>query len=146
MISVERLTKRYGDLVAVDGVSFALGAGSEAGETFGLLGPNGAGKTTTIQMMTGAVRPDAGRVLLDGADLTVAARRRIGVAPQSLALYETLSAEANLRFFGSLYALSGAALRSRVGWALELAGLTERRRDRVATSSGGMKRRLHIWL
>ena len=145
MISVEGLTKRFGDLTAVDDLSFDLGAeAGGAGGTFGLLGPNGAGKTTTIQMMTGTVRPDAGRVLLDGEDLSIGARRRIGVAPQSLALYETMSAEANLRFFGSLYALSGGALRERVRWALDLAGLTDRRHDRVATFSGGMKRRLNL--
>jgi ABC-2 type transport system ATP-binding protein len=146
MISVEGLTKRFGSLVAVDGVSFQLagGTGAERGEAFGLLGPNGAGKTTTIQMMTGTIRPDAGRVLLDGSEMTMGARRHIGVAPQSLALYESLSGEANIRFFGSLYALSGAALRERVAWALDLAGLTDRRHDRVSTYSGGMKRRLNL--
>jgi ABC-2 type transport system ATP-binding protein len=141
MISVEGLKKRFGDLLAVDGVSFEL----RDGETFGLLGPNGAGKTTTILMTIGALTPDAGRVAIDGADLTSAgARKHIGVAPQSLALYETLTGEENLRFFAGLYGLAGPALRERVASALELAGLTDRRRDRVSTYSGGMKRRLNL--
>ncbi len=140
MIAAEGLTKRFGELVAVDGISFEL----RPGETFGLLGPNGAGKTTTIHMLIGALDPDGGRVALDGRGMTLAMRRRIGVAPQSLALYENMSGRGNLRFFGSLYGLSGTRLRERVDWALELAGLTERRSDRVGTYSGGMKRRLNL--
>jgi ABC-2 type transport system ATP-binding protein len=140
MLSVEGLTKRFGDLTAVDGVSFDL----RAGETFGLLGPNGAGKTTTIHMLIGALGHDDGTVSLEGEKMSIAARRRLGVAPQSLALYETMSAEANLRFFGSLYGLRGRALAERVDWALGLAGLAERRRNRVGTYSGGMKRRLNL--
>lgn len=140
MLAVDGLTKRYGALTAVDGVSFEL----RPGETFGLLGPNGAGKTTTIHMLIGAMDPDAGTVALNGDANSVAMRRRLGVAPQSLALYETMSGEGNLRFFGSLYGLHGRALSDRVAWALDLAGLEERRKDRVATYSGGMKRRLNL--
>jgi ABC-2 type transport system ATP-binding protein len=140
MIAAEKLRKRFGNLAAVDALSFDL----RAGETFGLLGPNGAGKTTTILMLMGAVSPDSGRVMLDGQAMSAAMRRRLGVAPQSLALYETMSGEGNLRFFGSLYGLRGRALAERVDWALDLAGLAERRRDRVATYSGGMKRRLNL--
>lgn len=140
MLVVEGLTKRFGDFTAVNGVSFNL----RAGETFGLLGPNGAGKTTSIHMLIGALQRDAGTVQLEGAPLTVARRSRLGVAPQSLALYETMSGEGNLRFFGSLYGLSGKRLRERVAWALDLAGLTERRSAAVATYSGGMKRRLNL--
>jgi ABC-2 type transport system ATP-binding protein len=140
MMAVEQLTKRFGSLTAVAGLSFDL----RPGETFGLLGPNGAGKTTTILMLMGALRPDAGRITLDGQAMSPALRRRLGVAPQSLALYENMTGEGNLRFFGSLYGLRGTSLAGRVGWALDLAGLAARRRDRVATYSGGMKRRLNL--
>jgi ABC-2 type transport system ATP-binding protein len=141
-IKVSDLKKSYGELTAVDGVSFEVARG----ETFGLLGPNGAGKSTTIGMIVGALRPDHGTVIVDGeADPTrPTLRRRIGVAPQSLALYEELTAEENLAFFGTLYGLSGAHLKARIEWALAFAGLEERRRDRVGTYSGGMQRRLNL--
>ena len=141
-IQVRDLRKSYGALVAVDGVSFEVARG----ETFGLLGPNGAGKSTTIGIVVGALRPDQGSVSVDGeTDPTrPALRRRIGVAPQSLALYEELTAEENLTFFGRLYGLAGASLTARVEWALAFAGLADRRRDRVRTYSGGMQRRLNL--
>jgi len=141
-IRVTDLGKSYGTLVAVDGVSFEVARG----ETFGLLGPNGAGKSTTIGMIVGALRPDRGSVTVDGEDdpTRPALRGRIGVAPQSLALYEDLTAEENLDFFGRLYALSGARLKARIEWALAFAGLADRRRDRVRTYSGGMQRRLNL--
>jgi ABC-2 type transport system ATP-binding protein len=136
------LRKSFGDRLAVDGVSFEVGRG----ETLGLLGPNGAGKTTTIGMIVGALRPDAGRVTLDGQDdpTRPEIRRRVGVSPQALALYADLTGEENLSFFGSLYGLAGARLRERVAWALEFAGLADRRRDRVLGYSGGMQRRLNL--
>jgi ABC-2 type transport system ATP-binding protein len=141
MIQVQNLRKSYGSTVAVDGVSFDV----RPGETFGLLGPNGAGKTTTIGAMIGLLAPDSGSITVNGATPNAAeARLAIGVAPQTLALYEDLSALENLTFFGRLYQLSGAKLRERVGWALEFAGLEDRRRDRVKTYSGGMKRRLNM--
>ena len=141
-VEVERLTKSYGALRAVDGISFAI----EPGECFGLLGPNGAGKTTTIQCMVGALRPDSGEVRINGVtDPTrPAVRAKLGVAPQSLAIYDDFSAEENLSFFGGLYGIRGTRLRERVDAALELAGLTARRRDRVSTYSGGMQRRLNL--
>jgi ABC-2 type transport system ATP-binding protein len=142
MIQVLELRKSYGTTVAVDGVSFDV----RGGETFGLLGPNGAGKTTTIGAMIGVLKPDAGEVLVNGGarPSDPAARLAIGVAPQSLALYEDLSAVENLNFFGRLYQMSGAQLKQRVAWALEFAGLEDRKRDRVKTYSGGMKRRLNM--
>ena len=142
MIQVRQLRRSYGRLVAVDDVSLEI----QRGETFGLLGPNGAGKTTTIHMMVGVLRPDAGEVIVDGqTDPTVSAvRRRIGIAPQELSLYGELTAEENLRFFGRLYGLFGPRLRDRVEWALEFARLTDRRRDRAKTYSGGMARRLNL--
>lgn len=142
MIRVTDLRKSYGALVAVDGVSMEI----HRGETFGLLGPNGAGKTTTISMLLGVLAPDSGSIVLDGGGQPADpdARRMIGVAPQSLAIYEELSAAENLTFFGRLYGLRGKRLQERVDWALEFAGLTDRRRDRAKTYSGGMKRRLNM--
>ncbi len=142
MIEIRALQKRFANVQAVDGVSFQV----KDQETFGLLGPNGAGKTTTINMIIGVLKPDSGTVMIDGeADPSVAeTRRSIGIAPQSLSLYENLTAQENLAFFGRLYGLSSTALRARVDWALEFAGLTERRRHRVTTFSGGMRRRLNL--
>src|SRR5262249_8052200 len=142
VIEVSDLKKSYGSLQAVAGVSFAVAQG----ETFGLLGPNGAGKTTTIHMLTGALTPDAGTIQINGqADPTrVEVRQSIGLAPQPLALYDTLTADETLSFFGRLYGLGGAKLHERVDGALKLAGLQDRRGDRVGTYSGGMKRRLNL--
>jgi ABC-2 type transport system ATP-binding protein len=143
VISVERLRKSFGELVAVNGLSFEV----RDGEIFGLLGPNGAGKTTTINMICGVLRPDDGRVLVDGLDMwrqPKAVKRALGVVPQEIAVYEDLTARDNLAFWGSLYGLSGRALRGRVDEALERVGLADRGGDRVATFSGGMKRRLNL--
>ncbi len=142
MISVHGVRKAFGDLVAVDDVSFDI----PAGQIFGLLGPNGAGKTTTINMLVGILKPDRGEISIDGggSPANPAVRARIGNAPQSLAIYEELTAEENLMFFGRLYGLSGAKLRERVAACLELVGLTERKHSRAATFSGGMKRRLNM--
>jgi ABC-2 type transport system ATP-binding protein len=111
-----------------------------------LLGPNGAGKTTTIGMLVGVLRPDGGSVHVNGASrpTEAAARLAVGVAPQSLSLYEELSAKENLTFFARLYRLTGASLTERVGWALDFAELNDRAKDRVKTFSGGMKRRLNL--
>ncbi len=142
MIKITDLRKTYGSHIAVDGVSFDI----RSAETFGLLGPNGAGKSTTIHMLVGALRPDSGTVEIDGVvDPTrSASRRSIGIAPQSNALYEELTGCENLRFFGSLYGLTGAKLKERVDWSLDFVGLADRAGDFVRTYSGGMKRRLNI--
>lgn len=141
MIRVQNLQKAYGAIQAVRGLSFDVAKG----ETFGLLGPNGAGKSTTIGMLLGLIAPDGGSVLVGGSDpADPATRRRIGVAPQALSLYDELNAKENLRFFGRLYGLSGSTLSERVRWGLEFAGLVDRANHRVATYSGGMKRRLNI--
>jgi ABC-2 type transport system ATP-binding protein len=141
-LAARDLRKSYGATVAVDGVSFEV----PRGETFGLLGPNGAGKSTTINLLVGALRPDAGEVRIDGdGDPAVASvRRRLGVAPQALALYEELTGEENLALFGRLHGLDRARLGERVAWSLDFAGLADRRRDRVSAYSGGMKRRLNM--
>jgi ABC-2 type transport system ATP-binding protein len=142
MIEVRDLHKRFGATTAVAGVSFEI----RPGETFGLLGPNGAGKSTTIGMLTGVIRPDSGTTLINGSasPTDAAARMAIGVAPQNLSLYEELSAAENLYFFGRLYRLAGDELKNRVDWALAFAGLDDRRKARVKTFSGGMKRRLNL--
>jgi ABC-2 type transport system ATP-binding protein len=142
MIQVTGLRKSYGPVVAVDGVSFEI----RQGETFGLLGPNGAGKTTTIHLLTGLLRPDAGEIKISGTpDPTrLEARRHIGLAPQALALYDELTGQENLTFFGKLYGLSGPRLKERVAWGLTFAGLAERKAHRARTYSGGMKRRLNL--
>jgi ABC-2 type transport system ATP-binding protein len=141
LIIAEGLVKRFGARTAVDGLSLEI----SAGETFGLLGPNGAGKTTTISMLIGLLSPDAGSVSVAGKNpRSNLVRRQIGIAPQALSLYEAMSAEENLQFFGRMYGLFGKSLAQRVDDCLELAGLRERRKDRVGTFSGGMKRRLNI--
>jgi ABC-2 type transport system ATP-binding protein len=142
MIEVKSLHKSFGALDAVDGVSFEV----DRQETFGLLGPNGAGKTTTINVIIGVLDPDRGSVAIDGASgpSVAEARRAIGIAPQALSLYDNLTAQENLAFFARLYGLAGGRLRERIDWALEFAGLTDRRRGRVKTFSGGMQRRLNL--
>jgi ABC-2 type transport system ATP-binding protein len=143
MLDIKHLRKSFGPIVAVDDVSFSL----KPGELVGLLGPNGAGKTTTVSMIAGLITPEKGEVLVDGERLsgdTDPKKRRIGLVPQDLALYDELSARANLRFFGALYSLAGAPLDRAIASALELVGLADRVNDRVATYSGGMKRRLNL--
>ena len=143
ILDVRHLRKSFGSLVAVDDVSLSV----EAGMLVGLLGPNGAGKTTTVSMVSGLVTPERGEVLIAGKRLggdTDPAKRRIGLVPQDLALYEELSALANLRFFGALFNLSGAALDKAIDSAMELVGLADRMKDLVKNYSGGMKRRLNL--
>ncbi len=151
IVEAQGLFKSYGSNVAVDGLSFEI----HQGETFGLLGPNGAGKTTTISMLVGLLKPDKGSVNLgdgkngsakskSGNPLDPAVRQRIGVAPQSLSLYDELTAKENLEFFGQLYGLAGQRLKERVTKALAFAELEDRKKDRVGTFSGGMKRRMNI--
>ena len=142
MLELKNLEKQFGSVKAVDDLSLEIGEG----EIFGLLGPNGAGKTTTVNMAVGLLRPDSGSVNLKGAGPPTdpAVRACIGVAPQALAIYEDLTGEENLKFFGTLQGLKGADLRERVAWVLDFVDLTERRKDRAKTYSGGMKRRLNL--
>jgi ABC-2 type transport system ATP-binding protein len=145
MIRVEGLVKRYGELRAVDGVSFEV----RSGELYGFLGPNGAGKTTTLSMLSGLLKPDEGRILFDGVELAsdpIRIKAQLGVVPQETALYETLTARENLRFWAGLYGLSGAGLDKAVERVLDQVGLTGRAKDPVKTFSGGMKRRLNLAL
>jgi ABC-2 type transport system ATP-binding protein len=142
MIEVRELRKSFGETKAVDGLSLKI----ERGEIFGLLGPNGAGKTTTVNMIVGLLKPDSGTVTIEngGSPQDPRSRAKIGVAPQSIALYEELTGGENLFFFGKLMGLNGSRLRERVGWALDFVGLADRSRDRARTYSGGMQRRLNL--
>lgn len=141
MLIIDHISKSYGPLRAVDEVSLEI----QRGECLGLLGPNGAGKSTIISLMVGLLKPDTGKVLVEGQPPDLAeTRRKIGVAPQALSLYEELTARENLKFFGRLYGLTSSRLRERVEWALELAGLQDRADQPVQDFSGGMKRRLNI--
>ena len=143
MLEASQLRKSYGARAAVSDVSLAVGAG----QLLGLLGPNGAGKSTTVGMLAGLIAPDQGEVTINGLRLDThgaAFKRRIGLVPQDIALYEDLSAEINLQLFGSLYGMNASALRQRSGEVLALVGLADRARDKPMTFSGGMKRRLNI--
>jgi ABC-2 type transport system ATP-binding protein len=143
MLTVKNLRKSFGPLLAVNDVSFSLASG----QILGLVGPNGAGKTTTVSMVAGLLTPDRGEVLIAGHRLagdTDPAKRRIGLVPQDLALYDELTARDNLRFFGALYDLTGRALDEAIARVLTLVGLADRARDAVKTFSGGMKRRLNL--
>ncbi len=130
-------------LQALAGVDLSI----QRGEIYGLLGPNGAGKTTLISIISGLLQPDSGSVVIGGHDMvreSLAARALLGVVPQDLALYEDLSAQQNLRFFGQLSGLRGSELDGRIDETLEFIDLRERKDERVRSYSGGMKRRLNI--
>ncbi len=146
IVEVKDLHKQYNPpdgVTAVQGVSFAI----RQGEIFSLLGPNGAGKSTTISMLSGLLAPTSGDAIIDGHSIrqdAKAVKQVIGVVPQEIALYDTISARENLTFWGKMYGLSGEKLKERVTAVLQIAGLTDRADDKVATFSGGMKRRINI--
>jgi ABC-2 type transport system ATP-binding protein len=143
ILEARNLVKKYGDLTAVKDVNLAI----QEGEILGLLGPNGAGKTTIISMITGLLEPTSGCITVDGLDLGTdsnAVKAKLGLVPQELALYPTLSARDNLAFFGSIYGLGGKDLRERVDAMLEMVTLVERADEAIETYSGGMKRRVNI--
>jgi ABC-2 type transport system ATP-binding protein len=143
MIEVQQLRKQYGDLTAVQDVSFT----AHPGEIFGLLGPNGAGKTTTSGCISSLLTPTSGHIRVMGHDVVrdgVATRRSIGVVPQELAIYDDLSAHENLAYWGGAQGLRGPKLRERIHTVLELTGLLERSKEPVKQFSGGMKRRLNF--
>ena len=143
ILHADHLVKKYGEFIAVDDVSFTI----EEGEVFGLLGPNGAGKSTTIAMLSGLFPPTAGSAMVGGLDVVKELNRvkqLIGVVPQDLALYPTLTGRENVSFFGELYGLHGKALRARVDEVLGYVGMVERAGDPVKAYSGGMKRRINL--
>ena len=142
-IQVNDLHKSFGEVKAVQGISFNV----RQGDIFSLLGPNGAGKTTTISMLATLLRPDQGDALVFGNSIRtdpMGVKAVLGVVPQEIALYEDLSARENLTFWGKMYGLRGAVLKSRVDEILEVIGLTDRAGGRVGKFSGGMKRRVNI--
>lgn len=143
IIAVDRLRKRFGKTVAVNGVSFSV----LPGETLGLLGPNGAGKTTTMKILSGLTRPDDGDVMVDGYSIrraTQQVQRCLGVVPQGLALYDDMTARANLEYFARLRGLSRSERKSQIAEILHLVGLEADAGRRAGGFSGGMKRRLNI--
>ena len=143
MIKVRQLRKQFGQVTAVEDISFT----AEPGKIFGLLGPNGAGKSTTINCIAGLLAPTSGTVSVEGHDVTrdsIAARSSLGVVPQEIALYEDLTARENLRFWGGAYGLKGKQLEDRVETILSQIGLQDRAGETPDKYSGGMKRRLNF--
>ena len=143
ILEAEKLVKKYGENVAVKGISFTM----QEGEVFGLLGPNGAGKSTTISMLTCLFPPTEGSIRIYGHDVIKEAnqvKRLIGIVPQDLALYPTLNARDNLTFYGQMFGLGGADLKQRVETVLQYVSMTDRAKDAVKTYSGGMKRRINL--
>lgn len=143
MIRVKDLQKSYGDLRAVDGISFEV----PEGQMLGFLGPNGAGKTTTLSMISGLLKPDQGQVSIGEIDVWHSpkeAKRILGLVPQDLALYEELTARENLMFWGSLFRLPRSELKANIEVWLDRVGLKGRGREAVSKFSGGMKRRLNL--
>ena len=143
MIKIHNLTKRYPSVTALDTVSLEV----KPGEFLGLLGPNGAGKSTLMSLLVGYLDPDAGEILIGGVRVSrnnLETRRMIGLVPQSLAIYDEISAQENLEIFGSFYHIEKKVLKERIKERLEAVQLYERRKDKVQAFSGGMKRRLNL--
>jgi ABC-2 type transport system ATP-binding protein len=143
MIDVSNLRKTFDTIEALKGISFNI----LQGECYGLLGPNGAGKTTTISILSTIIKPDEGEVNIAGYDLKknpLDCKKNIGVVTQEIALYNELSANDNLLFWGGLYKVPLQELQNRLDETLNLLGLTDRKNDKVKTYSGGMKRRVNI--
>jgi len=143
MIQIKNITKRYKNITALDDVSLEI----KSGEFFGLLGPNGAGKSTLMSLLSGYLDADEGTITFKDSIISrdsMKVRKKFGLAPQSLALYEDISAEANLKIFGSMYLMNKDILKAAIEEKLYTAGLFERKKDIVKTFSGGMKRRLNL--
>lgn len=145
IIEIENLTKTFKNAAepAVNGISFSI----NRNEIFGLLGPNGAGKTTTISILCGLFPAGSGKVIIDGKNLheePASIKKIIGIVPQDIALYPTLTARENLEFYGSMYGLSGKPLKEKIEIWLQKLGLVDAADRRVSTYSGGMKRRVNL--
>jgi ABC-2 type transport system ATP-binding protein len=142
-VQVRELTRRFGEFVAVDDVSFDV----QPGEIFGFLGPNGAGKTTTIKMLTGLLRPTSGSALVAGYDVTrevAQVKRRIGYMSQLFSLYADLTVEENIQLFAGLYGVTGERLAARRDWVLRMAGLETHRHRPTGALALGWKQRLAL--
>lgn len=143
MLEVSRLSKSFAGKEALRDVSLRIAEG----ECFGIMGPNGAGKTTLVNLISGFIQPDSGEIVLFGEKLpaaSAAVKRKIGVVPQEIALYDRLSVSDNLTYFGELYGLEGKALSERIDQLLDWVQLSERKKDKVQVLSGGMKRRINL--
>lgn len=142
-VTVRDLERRFGDFVAVDHVSFEV----KTGEIFGFLGPNGSGKSTTIRMLTGILAPTSGGGTVAGYDITTEAEKikaHIGYMSQKFSLYEDLTVEENIDFYGGIYRIARDKRKARKEWVIEMAGLTEHRNSRTSVLSGGWKQRLAL--
>jgi ABC-2 type transport system ATP-binding protein len=142
-VKVEALTRRFGDFVAVDGISLQI----KKGEIFGFLGPNGAGKSTTIKMLCGLLLPSSGKGSVGGHDIMTESeeiKKNIGYMSQRFSLYDDLTVEENIRFFSGMYGVRREKRKERMEWALEMAGLKERRGVMAGTLPGGFKQRLAL--
>jgi len=142
-VRIENLVKRFGDFVAVDNISLDVAQG----QIFGFLGPNGAGKSTTIRIMCGLLAPTSGRAIVNGFDVATKpeeVRESIGYMSQKFSLYNDLSVEENIEFFGGVYGVNGKRLEERRDYVLEMAGITDRRTAKTATLPGGLKQRLAL--
>jgi len=143
IIDIKNVCKNYGNLKAVDDVSFAV----SEGEIFGLLGPNGAGKSTLISILCTLLTPNSGEIWVNNNSLKkkpVVIKKLLGLVPQEIALYPSLTAKENLMFWGRMYGIGGKLLKERVDEALEIAGLKDRAKEVIEAYSGGMKRRINI--
>lgn len=143
IIEIKNVTKRFNDKLVLDNISYEV----EKGEIFGFIGPNGAGKSTLINIMTSLLEPDSGTVKICGYDIlkeSIKAKECIGYVPQDISLLEELTAYDNLEFFGAFYGLKGKELKERIKEALEVTGLSDKKKEKVKKFSGGMKRRLNI--
>lgn len=143
MLQVNHISKSFDKNQVVSDVSFSV----SKGEAFGLLGPNGAGKSTTISLICGLFPWDSGEIFVDGFSVRqeqMVVKEKIGVVPQEIALYPTMSAFANLVFWGRMYGLSGSDARKKAGEVLETVGLEGKAKQKIETFSGGMKRRINI--
>jgi len=140
IIEANNLFKSFGDFVAVDNLNLKI----KKGEVFGFLGPNGAGKTTSIKMMVGLLRPTGGQILVDGKDIAHADRLKIGICPQDIVLWESLTCKESLKFMGEMYEVPEDVLKTRVESLLEDLILMDKANTLVSNLSGGMKRRLNL--
>jgi ABC-2 type transport system ATP-binding protein len=143
MINIQQITKKYPKVTALDAITLEV----QQQEFFGLLGPNGAGKTTLMNLLVGYINPDSGTITIDGGNVTqdtLEIRKKIGYVPQTLSLYDELSAQENLEVFGQMFDIPRKLLKKRIGEQLNAVELYERRKDKVKTFSGGMKRRLNM--
>jgi len=142
-ISVRDLTRKFGAFVAVDGISFSVGRG----EIFGFLGANGAGKSTAIRMMCGLLKPTSGTAVIDGVDVSLdpeQVKTRIGYMSQKFSLYEALTVDQNIRFFGALYGLTDERIATRRRFVLDMAGLAGREQTKARDLAGGWRQRLAL--